>query len=185
MSLDEIEGGQATLTRVRASPKLVEEFKKRPNLRKVCGIQKDQDLAFFKYLMADDELLLLIWDITPSSVGKSIGYACFVGYDGPPFITFYYFDEEPHLDVSRELLEAMIQVFFNEAPDEPSLYFYLPRPVDDDIHAHLIEGGFDVFDDNPTLDNDEVACYVLERYTYDAYYGEGGKAQGEFEDYDE
>ena len=114
---DEIEGGLATLKRIRASKKVVEEFASRPSLRTVTGLMNEQDLDFFKYVMADDELLLIIWEIIPINQKEAIGWAMFVSYDGPPFITFYYFDEAPNTQTSSDCLENMIHIYFKEAEE--------------------------------------------------------------------
>ena len=47
---------------------------------------------------------------------------------------------------------------------------FVPQPVPDDVNDKLLESGFDFIEDYPVINNDEEACYCLERYTYEAYY---------------
>ncbi len=113
-----------------------------------------------------------------------VGYALYVAFNGPPFVNVYRFDEKIDIELSRDCVLQMVHYFFRKTQEE-GLYFYQPKPVNEEIHELLVEGGFDPFEDNPTLDPDET-CYVLWRHTYVAYYGEeAGGREGEFDTYAE
>jgi hypothetical protein len=181
VSYEVLEGALATMKRLPLSKALVESFQK-PELFKVCGLRKPPDQEYLKQLIDDKELV--VWDIVPDGKTKGAGHALFVRFNGPPFIAIYTHDQKPDLELSRDCVLQLIHYFFQKTPEE-GLYFYQQKPVPSEIHDLLVEGGFDPFEDNPTLDADE-ACYVLWRHTYVAYYGEeSGGREGEFDSYDE
>jgi len=176
LPFEELEGAYVTLKLVGYSDQMGENFKKYEEMRVSVGATEQvPDEKWLVDSIEDEDFKA--WEILQDTT--QIGYAFLVLYDGPPFITFYYFEEPPNLlDIGKDCLEQMIPVFFKDL-DEPALFYYLPKPVDEELHAELIEGGFDAWEENPTIDNDALACYVLERYTYDAYYGDG---EEEFEE---
>lgn len=181
LPFEELEGAHVTLKLVGPSDELVGHFKKFPDMRFAIGAERLPDHKWLTGAIEVEELR--VWEIDQN--GKHIGYAFFVLYDGPPFIAFYYFGKPSHaFDIGKDCLELLIPVFFKNL-DEEALFYYLPKPVDEEIHAELIDGGFDIWDENPTIDNATAACYILERHTYDAYYGDGADEEFEQDDFDD
>jgi hypothetical protein len=179
VSYDLLEGALGTLKRAPLTKTLVEHFQKAV-LFKMCGMRKPPDQASLKKLT--DAQDLIVWSVHPDGKPASVGYALFVAFNGPPFVSIYRFDEKLDIELARDCVMQLIHYFFQHTNEE-SLFLYQAKPVPADVHEALVEGGFDLFEDNPTLDPDEV-CYVLERYTYVAYYGEGkGGRDGEFDNY--
>ena len=181
---EELEGAFVTLKRAGPTQKLADHFAKNGDMRDIIGhVESVPDLERLAMLMEDDESLWA-WEIERN--GRQLGYCFFVTYDGPPFVAIYTF-QPVDVEIGKDCLEQLVPIFFANT-DEEALYYYLPRPVDDGVHEALIDGGFDPWDDNPTIDNDAVACYMLERHTFDAYYGDGTDEEfeesGEMDPYD-
>jgi len=144
-------------------------------LRDMLGMTRVlPELKWLKHLMVEEESLRA-WEIWRS--GKADGYAFFVNYDGPPYIALWA-DHPVETHVAKDCFELLLPIFFRNT-EEHYLLCFLPKPVHEEIHSVLIDGGFDEWDDNPTIDNDKVACYMLERHTFEAYYGDGGEEGGE------
>ncbi|MEZ4270289.1 MAG: hypothetical protein R3C68_02265 [Myxococcota bacterium] len=171
MDIDVIEGSLASLRRVDVSSELVRRFAD-PELQSVCGIYQVPGLAALQELMDEDESLW-IWEIFPEGHPTPVGYALYVTYDGPPYVAIYFFPKPPNFDPSFDLASDCVlhlcHAFFAHT-EEDALFFYVDKPVDDTVHDALTEGGFDLFEQCPTIDADVESCYVLERYTYEAYY---------------
>lgn len=114
-----------------------------------------------------------VWEIVPEGDSEPVGLIGLVGYAGPPFLFITYLNpKQPDLDLAQEAMVLVVRVFFdNLKPDE--LWTYQLKPVDEEIHSRLVEGGFDAWEENvPGIDTDRLAAYIMERHTYDAYYGE-------------
>ena len=169
MDIETIEGALTTLHRVTPSDELLRIFQ-RPRLCSMMGFEKKPDLEFLDMLI--DEDLLEIWEVIPQGSSKAIAYACYVANEGPPFVCMYTLSEQEEIEIAADVLLQLTHTFFR-VTEEEALYFYRDKPVEETIHNLLTEGGFDLFEDCPTVDNEKEACYVLWRYTYDAYYGEG------------
>jgi hypothetical protein len=179
MPFQELEGAYVTLINVGPTEKLASHFAEYAKMCELVGhVESAPDTERLAVLMEDDETLF-VWEIRTAE--DHIGYAFFVSYDGPPFIALFPFGDLSH-EAGHDCLMQLAPVFFANT-DGDGLFFYLQHPVDPEAHELLIDGGFDVWEENPTLDNDAIACYVLERYTYDAYYGE--EADGDFEEAEE
>lgn len=162
---------------VEPSERLVQQFRDSRDLVAMAGMLTPPDLKKLRTLM--DDRALVIWDILRQGDTRPLGYMLFVSYDGPPYPALHFFSGQLDLDIAKDCFEAMLPTFFHNTRED-ALFFYLARPVNPAIHELLVDHGFDMFDDNPTIDSDQEACYVLERYTYEAYYGGEGDA-GEFE----
>jgi hypothetical protein len=114
-----------------------------------------------------------VWEVIPEGESAPVALIGLVGYAGPPFIFVTYLDpKHPDLDLAQEAMVLVIKYFFeNEKPDE--LWCYQVKPVSEEIHSRLIEGGFDLWEDDiPSIDSNQLAAYIMERHTFDAYYGE-------------
>lgn len=116
-----------------------------------------------------DEDELIVFKLTSESTTGLRGYGVFVNYDGPPYIFVHFFDGEVDVELAADAMLLMVHAFFKHS-EEPRLYTFLPKPVNDDIHDRLLEGGFDFIEDYPVIDNDVEAAYCIERFTYEAYY---------------
>jgi hypothetical protein len=182
VGIETIEGALATLKRVPLSKQLHEKFSE-PALFRHIGLRKAPEFDVFKGFLEDHELI--VWNVIPEGKQQPWGYALYVTFNGPPFVALHPFNlANVDLELARDVLLQLVHYFFQNT-DEEALFYYEPKPVKTEVNDLLVEGGFDLFDDNPTVDPDEV-CYVLERYTYDAYYGEekGGR-EGEFDNYED
>src|SRR5688572_14201526 len=146
-------------------------------------MRKPPEYEQFEKYMRQQELI--VWNIHTTGKTAAVGLAMFVTFNGPPFVCLHLDSGKPELELAQDVVLQLLHYYFKNTQEE-ALFFYHGKPVPQDVHDLLVEGGFDVFDDNPTLDPDE-ACYVLERYTYVAYYGEGegGGREGEFDTYAE
>ncbi len=122
-----------------------------------------------------------VWRLIPSGEDKAIGYAGIIGYSGPPYAFVYYFDANMRdLDLAQEAMALVVKAFFEHISDQDQLWAYQDKPVDDEVHSRLVEGGFDLVEDEvPGIDGRQVACYLMERHTYAAYYGDGDDEDGE------
>lgn len=165
---NKLEGELVTLKRIQRAgwPAILERFQT-PELYDMAGLKKAPEQAALFEDLDEDELL--VFDIVPHEGGISVGYAVFVHYDGPPYVFTYFFSGELDIDFASDAILQMVLAFF-QYTEEPRLYTFLPKPVPDDIHDRLLEGGFDHVEDYPVIDNDEETCYCLERFTYEAYY---------------
>lgn len=167
MDEEVIEGALATLKRAKPTPEMLEGLKSR-----LPALTSPLDLEFLNHLCARGALE--VWEIYPQGSPDVVGYGVFVGYDGPPYMNIFFFcevvGEVPDKALCLDCFMQLMHVFFRST-EESALFLYDEKPVDEDYHNFFLESGFDIFDDNPTIDNDLEACYVLERYTYDAYYG--------------
>lgn len=166
----ELEGAFVTLKLCEPSAELAEALRAIPVIRELTGIvELPIDEELLHHLIVEEDSFK-IWELLKGSNNERVGFALFVMFDGPPFIALHLTDG-PDVNIGKDCIEQLVPVFFHNVPEESSLFYYEPRPVDEETHAALIDAGFDSWDENPTIDNETVACYVLERYTYDAYYG--------------
>ena len=180
-----LEGESILLERVGPDEidELYEHFQN-PRLYLEAGLHK----APKKSVMLDDleERELGIWRIRPEGEEESPGYVGIIGYSGPPFVFVYFFDpSNKDLDLAQEAMALVVRAFFENIKEQDQLWAYQEKPVDEEVHSRMIEGGFDhVEDDVPGIDGSKIACYVMERHTYQAYYGDGDDEEGEvLEDY--
>ncbi len=138
----------------------------------------DIDVERLRHLM-DEHDELQVWEIIRNAENDSFGYAMLVFFDGPPFIAIYAHTEgkgRDETEIGRDVLLHLIPLYF-ENIEEEVLYFYLARPVDQEVYDQLIEAGFDEDDENPTIDQTKEAAFIMWRHTYDAYYGDGTSEQ--------
>ena len=175
---EHLEGAQINLERIEADEAFAQTLAADVEFRQTLGIlERTPTLEELKTMMADFELV--VWRIKRKVDQQHRGYVGFVSYDGPPYIAFHSnFPEEAEL-WGQEVIGLLLPVFFGNTY-ESALFIYPPKPLSETLHALLIEGGFDHWDDNPTMNRDLVTCYFIERHTYEAYYGESGD---EFEEY--
>jgi hypothetical protein len=145
-----------------------------------AGLHKPPTAQSLREDLEDRELF--ICDMVPEERDESVGYAGIVGYSGPPYVFVHYREGYPlDLDMAQEAFLLLAHAFFQHTNEE-RLWTYYSKPVPDAIHDALIEGGFDAWETTvPGIDNANTACYILERNTYDAYYGD--EDQEAFEDY--
>ncbi|MBC7793072.1 MAG: hypothetical protein H7Z43_05150 [Clostridia bacterium] len=165
---DRMEGDLVSLERHDEFEELFAAFQK-PELYRMTGIKKPPTRREFKEDVVDDETLV-VWNIIPDGETKPIGYALFVSYDGPPYFQFYWFNGKMDLDIAADATLLMVHAFFKQTKHK-RLHTFVPQPVDEEVHARLIEGGFDYVDEHPTVDVTQEGIYVMERYTYEAYHG--------------
>jgi len=178
----ELEGAFVTLMFREPSAELAEALEGIPVIRDLTGIV---ELPFneetLEHLIVEEDSFK-VWELIKGADNERMGFVFFVMFDGPPFIALYLYGG-PDLNMAKDCIEQLVPVFFHNVPEESSLFYYEPRPIDEEIHAALIDAGFDHWDENPTIDNETVACYVLERHTYDAYYGNEQEFEQGDEDY--
>ncbi|MEM6733447.1 MAG: hypothetical protein AAF658_17950 [Myxococcota bacterium] len=165
---NKLEGELVRLDRVKRNEwaEVLERFQTEA-LYDSAGLKKPPEQAPFFEDLDEDELI--VFHITPHEGSEPVAYGVFVNYDGPPYIFVYFFNAQPDVEFAGDAMLQMVLAFFQNT-EEPRLYTFLPRPVDEDIHDKLLESGFDHIEDYPVINNDEEACYCLERFTYEAYY---------------
>lgn len=168
MSYDRLKGELVRLERLKRKrwPEILERFQA-PELYDSAGLKKPPEQQPLYEDLDEDELI--VFDVTPHDEGEAVAYAVFVNYDGPPYIFVYFFNGQLDVDFAGDAMLQMVLAFFQNT-EESRLYTFLPRPVSEDVHDKLLESGFDYIEDYPAIDNDEEACYCLERFTYEAYY---------------
>lgn len=177
-----LEGDLVTLERVDDFELLFKRFQD-PNLYRITGIKKPPTRVDFEEDVLTDQSLI-VWDIIPEGENASIGYALYVAYDGPPYFQIFPFNGILDLDIAQDAALLMVHAFFKYTKLK-ALHTFLPQPVSDDIDARLVEAGFDRIEEHPTVDLTQEGAYVMERHTYDAYYGdEEGDKEAEL-DFDE
>jgi len=167
--IQELQGDLVALRYASPDAEMVEMFR-RPRLLAMTGLQKAPNLKKLTDLIEEDDELV-VWTVVPEGQNQAIGYACYVAFDGPPYVAVYTFSEEEEVEIAHDCIVQLAHLFFGSTKEE-GLHFFRDRPVPEEIHDRLIEGGFDFVEDCPTIDNDVESCYVLERHTYEAYYGE-------------
>ena len=163
-----LEGDLVTLVRVDDFELLFQRFQN-PKLYRLTGIKKPPLRSDFEEDVLVDQTLI-VWDVIPEGESESIGYAFYVAYDGPPYFQYFPFGGVIDLDIGQDAALLMVHAFFKYTK-QPRLHTFIPQPVPDEIDARLIEGGFDRIEEHPTVDLTIEGAYVIERYTYDAYYG--------------
>ena len=177
---EELEGAHIRLKRIEANEAFAKELARDQQLRYTIGIlERTPNLQELSVMMGDQELV--VWSIKRAIDQQHRGYACFVCYDGPPYIALHLKETDEAAAWGPELVELLLPVFFGNT-NESALFIYPPKPVPESIHAALMEGGFDLWEDNPTMNSALVSCYFIERHTFDAYYGEDND---EFEKYED
>ncbi|MFC1611452.1 hypothetical protein ACFL6C_10865 [Myxococcota bacterium] len=172
MFAETLEGALVTLKPVGISGlgRLCKDFQNE-DLHTDAGLYNPPTEQSLREDLVDEELF--ICDMIPEESDKSVGYAAVIAYSGPPFVLVYFFAKDRmDLDLAQEAVLLLTHAFFQNTSEE-QLWTYQVKPIDDEIHDRLIEGGFDFWDqDVPGIEHDKVACYLMERHTYDAYYGD-------------
>jgi hypothetical protein len=171
---ERLEGAYATLERLHAhnAKELHSPLQEDPFFR-VAGFHKPPTVESIKELFEDDDLF--VWRVIPDGSDDPIGFAGIVTFSGPPFVFVHLFPGHEDIETGHEAVLQLVHAFFRNS-DEPELWTYVAKPVDDEIHDLLIEGGFDPWlDALPGIDPDVDAAYIMERHTYDAYWGEGSE----------
>lgn len=179
---DRLEGDLVTLERADDFELLFKRFQD-PAIYKLTGIKKPPTRVDFEEDVVTDQTLI-VWDIIPEGESESIGYAIYVAYDGPPYFAFHMFHGKIDLDIAQDASLLMVHAFF-KFTEEARLHTFVPQPVDDEIDARLIEAGFDRIEEHPTVDLTKEGAYVMERYTYEAYYDDEEEDEGHELDFDE
>lgn len=181
---DRMEGDLVALERVGEDQfdELFQRFQD-PLIYALTGLRKPPNRKDFEEDVITDQSLI-VWDMLPEGSRKSIGYAMFVTYDGPPYLAFYFEDGKFDIDMAGDAMLMMVHAFFKHL-EEPQLFTYVMQPVPDEVHARLTEAGFDLIEDHPTVDPKKEATYVIERHTYQAYYGEEEAEEEEELNFDE
>jgi hypothetical protein len=123
------------------------------------------DQAKLRRYIAEERLFA--WRLQEN--GEDQGFALIVFYDGPPYLHIH--PPPLHRRLWQESVEALAPVFFS-ATACPCLYLYMPRSEAMAIHDDILDAGFDLHPDKSGIDQDRVACYFMERSTYEAYYGD-------------
>lgn len=175
MVAERLEGAYATLKRLNLND--LKEIHGRFQLEsmwRTAGLRKPPDEDMIREDLVDEELFL--WGIHPDDADDSVGYAGIVCYSGPPYVFVQYFEGRPDVDAAADLVMQLTHAYFQNSEEE-ELWIYVPKPVDDEIHERLIEGGFDPYldDELPGIDLDKDAPYSMQRHTYQAYWGEGSE----------
>lgn len=118
---------------------------------------------------------LLMWRAFPTDgqnpTGPEIAFIGWVSYAGPPFLFVIPTTDTLDLEVLRDGIEQLLRAYF-ECTGEDEIYFYADVPVPEDIHATLVENGFDLWQEVAGVDPEKEATYIMERATYNAYFGD-------------
>lgn len=172
MVAERLEGTYATLERLHAQDakelhaKLQEEA-----FFVTAGFRQPPGLESVRELFDDGELF--VWRMVEDGGEDLIGYAGIVVFSGPPYVFVHFVAGHENVETAHEAMLQLVHTFFRNS-EETELWTYIAKPVDDEIHGLLLEGGFDPWTDTlPGIDTDVDAAYVMERHTYDAYWGEG------------
>ena len=179
---DRLEGDLVSLERVDDFEELFKRFQE-PVLYEMTGLKRPPKRKDFEEDVVEDETLV-VWNIIPDGENKSIGYAMYVAYDGPPYFQFHIFNGPLDIDIAADATVLIVHAFF-KTTRQPRLHTFVPQPVDEEVHARLIEGGFDLIDEHPTVDVTKEGIYVMERHTYEAYYGDEDDESEQELDFDE
>ena len=161
-----LESSLNILKPIEASKHMVEKFSFK-NFYRLLGLKEPPDLDFLHTRIKDKRLM--IWEVQSKITKENYAYVIYILYDGPPYIEFYNFTDSLNLDWIKDALLEIIHFFFSTT-DHSGLFFYLDKPIPEEINTLLIENGFDRFDDCPIIDHSLERAYVLERYTYEAYH---------------
>jgi len=154
-------------------PSLVSLFTS-PDVYTTAHLKQPPDVNLLRNFLFDD-LSLLIWKVfganDDGTPGSQVGYIGWVNYAGPPFLFVLPLEEDLDLGVLQNGFELIVKAYF-ETTSANELCFYADVPVPEEIHTTLVEGGFDLWQEVAGVDSEKEATYVIERGTYDAYYGE-------------
>jgi hypothetical protein len=182
VSRELIEGALATLKRVELSEidTLHQQFQD-SGLYLDAGFYDPPGQETLENFLEGDELQL--WHLTSEEGAESVGYMGIVTFSGPTYVFVHFFDvKRVDLDLAQDAMLLIVKDFF-KTTDEQELWTYVDKPISDEIHDRLIEGGFDFLDcDIPGIDRAKVGSYIMERHTFDAYYGEEAEDE-ELDDY--
>jgi hypothetical protein len=181
---DRMEGDLITLERVGEADidTLFQRFQE-PNIYMLTGLKKPPTRANFEEDVITDQTLI-VWEMIPEGTRKSVGYSMFVTYDGPPYVAFFFEDGKLDIEIAGDAMQLLVHAFF-KYQEEPQLFTFVLQPVPEEVHARLTEAGFDLMEDHPTVDPKKEATYVIERHTYNAYYGEEEDEEEEELNFDE
>jgi len=164
--LEQIKLAQLTLIPVDqdTSPLFFSEAQK-PELFDELGFKAMPTRPKLEQFLKDGRLQ--VWLVKKAQNNADVGFAGFVGYDGPPYVFFYL--QEFNVDLIQETIVGLACYYF-KTTTEPTLFLFLP--VDDaNEHEDIIsEAGFDRLDELPTMTNSEETAFVMERATYLSYY---------------
>lgn len=169
---DKLEGELVTLSRVREGgfDALFERMQE-PRYHHLAGLEHPPTRDDLYGDLFDDDEAFLVWEMVPEGADEAAGYAFVAAFDGTPRVQVIFFSGKMDLNVGADAMLTLIHAVF-EHTEEPRVFAYVPQPVDEDTHERLVEGGFDQLDEHPVANLRETAVYVLERYTYEAYYGD-------------
>lgn len=172
MQAEVLEGALVTLKRLGVDDidVLFEQFQTE-RLHQEAGLYNPPKKQSLIDVLEEDDLA--IWQMIPEESTEPVGYAGIVTYSGPIYLFMYHFDESNvDLDLAQDAMTILTTEFFRQTKEE-QLWTYQLKPVPDEILDRLLEGGFDHWDDQvPAIDYDKVACFIMERHTFDAYYGD-------------
>lgn len=171
-----VTGTHCTLHRAHFDEALEAHFKD-PRLQGACGISGDRargdGLAELLDEARDNSLFLYRVQHPP---GIDTGYSGIVLYDGPPYFIFYTFDRSCPLEAFEECLIQAIPAFF-ETSKEPYLWFFPENDVAEALSDVLATHGFELVEDCPIIDSKRQTAFVLERDTYDVYFGNADEGE--------
>lgn len=140
---------------------------------RACGFHEAPKENTLKDIILDEDLF--IWRVIPEGADDPVAYAGIVTFSGPPFVFCEFISGELLLDMVQDVILLLVHVYFKNS-DEQELWAYVPHPVPEEIHDYLVEGGFDPFTDElPGVDLTKDAAFLMERHTYEAYWGEGSE----------
>tara|TARA_Y100001968_G_C19076782_1_gene581075 strand:- start:85 stop:666 length:582 start_codon:yes stop_codon:yes gene_type:complete len=172
-TIAEMSGEEVTLKRVLPSElESLHQAMLAPAFHSTAGFESPPSKETLQQLLFEENMLIL-WHTFPAGSTQSIGYSGWSYCSGPAFL-FFMPTHTPELDLIlvSEAMEMITHAFFSFTPLN-ELFIYVDRPVDDDIHATLVESGFDPWDELPTINNEVEAAYIMKRSTFHAYFGEG------------
>jgi hypothetical protein len=156
-----------TLLREKDAAKLHERLQE-PRIWDGAGCTEAPDLAWVTRRLK--ERMLIAWEMRSSVHRKALGYFAIVRYCGTPFICLDFFGQ-PDLDVAIDCIHTTIGPFFTNT-DESRLFMNVPVEHAAEAQRPLVDLGFDSAGELPGHDPKKQRSYVLERATYEIYYGE-------------
>ncbi len=139
---------------------------------------KPPDLEVLKKRMLERRSIRA-WDIIPEGCTTSIGYAGYRVRCGCPFIFLLFVAEPFSRHLAEDIIPPLVTHFFNHThrrlPDyrqSDPMMLYLEHAIAEQLHAFLIDNGFDPMPDFPIIDHEKQTAYGLLPETYEAYHSD-------------
>lgn len=168
MDFERISAGQMVLVRIPPSrAKDIHNQSREPLWCHNLGWLEQPDLDDITEEMKNQGLML--WDVQPTTGGKSLGLAALVNHSGPSYLFVRAFGQEFALNDFEEICLNLAHAFFKTS-QENELWFYAPLPTPPPLYELLTRLGFDSWEGVVPHETENIV-YIMERETYQSYYG--------------